>query len=49
VFTAQNARVKLRDVAAMPVSSLWQDIAVINQSGERVSFPTQKPVTLFNA
>jgi hypothetical protein len=35
------------DEAMMPVSSIWQDIAVINsQAAERVDYATQKPEAL---
>lgn len=49
VFTASGMpRVKrYADESRMPISSFWNDLSVINsQSGERVSYPTQKPVAL---
>lgn len=49
VFTSTGMpRVKrYADEAAMPIPSIWQDIAVINsQADERLNYPTQKPEQL---
>lgn len=49
VFTSTNMpRVKrYADEATMPISTLWQDLSVINsQAIERVDYPTQKPESL---